>query len=223
MTINSTSKDSEQIPSAKLDDELADDECPNKRTHFYEFKEFEVIKSLIAKLPSNVNVLRDKEKSFEQFLYIIDCYQEQPHLIDPFLTEIFERLIDLIKANMKSVTNSTENEQIVHEAFKYMHTLAKMRGFKKIVQYLPHEVNDFEPILDLLNRQDMKDTDNWQTRYMLLVWLSIVCMVPFDLHRFDGINQNNSIMDRLLKITIVISDNFYKVFFVIFLIFFLNF
>jgi hypothetical protein len=51
----------------------------------------------------------------------------------------------------------------------------------------------------------MKDTDNWQTRYMLLVWLSIVCMVPFDLHRFDGLNQNNSIMDRLLKITIVIA------------------
>jgi len=203
MTITSTSKDCEQIASTKLDDDLADDECPNKRTHFYEFKEYEVVKSLIAKLPANVKELREKEKSYEQFLYIIDCYQEQPHLIDPFLAEIFEKLIDLIKANMKYNATSTHTDQIVHEAFKYMHTLAKMRGFKKIVQYLPHEVNDFEPILDLLNRQDMKDTDNWQTRYMLLVWLSIVCMVPFDLHRFDGLNQNKSIMDRLLTITVV--------------------
>ena len=32
-----------------------------------------------------------------------------------------------------------------------------MRGYKKIVQHLPHEVNDFEPLLELLSRQDSKD------------------------------------------------------------------
>ena len=27
---------------------------------------------------------------------------------------------------------------------------------------------------------------NWETRYILLLWLSIVCMIPFDMARFDG-------------------------------------
>ena len=32
-----------------------------------------------------------------------------------------------------------------------------MRGFKKIVQYLPHEVVDFEIVLTLLAKQDIKE------------------------------------------------------------------
>ena len=34
-----------------------------------------------------------------------------------------------------------------------------MRGYKKIVQHLPHEVNDLEPLLELLGRQKIKDFD----------------------------------------------------------------
>lgn len=29
-------------------------------------------------------------------------------------------------------------------------------------------------------------TDNWCTRYSLLVWLSTLTLLPFDLNRFDG-------------------------------------
>lgn len=32
-----------------------------------------------------------------------------------------------------------------------------MRGFKKIVQYLPHEVVDFEIVLTLLAKQDIRE------------------------------------------------------------------
>lgn len=46
----------------------------------------------------------------------------------------------------------------------------------------------------------------WETRYMLLLWLSMICLIPFDLARFDGniISEEGHArvptMDRILKI-----------------------
>lgn len=46
----------------------------------------------------------------------------------------------------------------------------------------------------------------WETSYMLLLWLSVICLIPFDLYRLDGNLQsdgNNSkepTMDRILAI-----------------------
>lgn len=85
-----------------------------------------------------------------------------------------------------------------------MHMLAKMRGYKRIVQYLPHEIADLEPVVGLLEQQNPKDVELWPTRYMLLIWLSIVCMIPFDLTRFDDDRQpGEKIKDRLLNVCVV--------------------
>lgn len=169
-----------------------------KPTHLYNFKEGNQIMSLIDKIPINVKVLREKEMAFQNFLVIVDEYQEQPHLLDPFLFVMFEKLIQLVKENMEK----GGDDNIVHEAFVYMYSLSKMRGYKKIIQHLPHEIVDFEAVLSLLARQDPSDVYTWQTRYMLLIWLSIVCMIPFDLHKFDLTNesQENTIMNRMLHI-----------------------
>lgn len=46
----------------------------------------------------------------------------------------------------------------------------------------------------------------WETRYMLLLWLSMTCLIPFDFSRLDGnlITQpeqtRKSVMDRILEI-----------------------
>lgn len=86
-----------------------------------------------------------------------------------------------------------------------MHLLAKMRGYKRIVQYLPHEIADLEPVVRLLEKQDLKNVELWQTRYMLLIWLSIVCMIPFDLNRFDNTDgpKSEHIKERLIRVCVV--------------------
>lgn len=90
-----------------------------------------------------------------------------------------------------------------------MHLLAKMRGYKRIVQYLPHETADLEPVVRLLEAQDLKNVDLWQTRYMLLIWLSIVCMIPFDLTRFDNTERPDAekIKERLLRVCVVSKES----------------
>lgn len=191
----------EQTNFKNVDDD--DSACPTNKTHFYEFKEHDLVIKLIEDLPKNVKLLRDKEKSFQQFLFVCDCYQEQPHLVDPFLSEIINKLIDMVKSCMKE--NNKEMDELLNECFSYMHALVKMRGYKKIIQYLPHEIVDLEPVLSTLERQDVKDSATWQTRYILLVWLSILSIVPFDLIRFDAIGNDvtQSIQNRLLRICIV--------------------
>jgi tubulin-specific chaperone D len=183
----------------QIEDEDNDDNC-SKSKHLYHFKEYDIAIELIDNLPENIKVLCNEERAYEKFSFICDSYQEQPHLVDPVLGEIFEKFINLIKNTLSST--SQVNDKLIHECFKYMYCLTKMRGYKKILQHLPHEINDLEPVLNLLSRQDMKDYLNWQTRYLLLLWLSIVCMVPFDLERFDD-DKSKKIVNRILDVCIV--------------------
>ena len=37
--------------------------------------------------------------------------------------------------------------------------------------------------LSLAQAQDPADTGSWETRYILLLWLSIIAMIPFDISR----------------------------------------
>lgn len=60
-----------------------------------------------------------------------------------------------------------------------------VKTYKKIVTYLPHEVVDLLPVLRMLEKQDPNDVETWETRYVLLVWLSIISKIPFPLCRLE--------------------------------------
>jgi hypothetical protein len=192
MAIKSSNKDFEKFSSMRIQEDPADDECLNNRTHFYEFKEKEAVRALLASLPSNLKVPVESKKSFEKFTHIVECYKEQCHLIDSFLAELLENLFGLIKTNAKSDANTREKDQVLHETCKYMYTIANIRGYKRIGPYLPHEAEDIELSLDLLCRPDLSDKAHWQTKYMLLLLLSS------HLLRLDTL-----LVDRVIKITTV--------------------
>ena len=83
------------------------------------------------------------------------------------------------------------------------------RGYKVIVRLMPHEVADVEPVLAMLAKQDPTDYQTWETRYMLLLWLSMVCMIPFDMVRLDSNVRLQSgetkqpIMNRIIQVGMV--------------------
>ena len=56
--------------------------------------------------------------------------------------------------------------------------LCKVRGYKTVAKFFPHEVSDMEPVTELLHFQD---GDDWHISYLLILWLSIIVLVPFDL------------------------------------------
>uniref|UniRef100_A0A8B9ZB65 Tubulin-specific chaperone D n=1 Tax=Buteo japonicus TaxID=224669 RepID=A0A8B9ZB65_9AVES len=138
----------------------------------------------------------------------MDKYQEQPHLLDRHLEWMMNSLLAIVRDNGSP-------PPLVHLAFKFLYIITKVRGYKRFLPLFPHEVGDLQPVLDMLVDQNPKDSETWETRYMLLLWLSMICLIPFDLARFDGNITSEEgharvpTMDRILKIAkcyLVVSD-----------------
>ncbi|TKS92043.1 D Beta-tubulin cofactor [Collichthys lucidus] len=162
------------------------------------FSESSEARALISGLPETHG---DKmsETVTERFLVIMNRYQEQPHLLDPHLEWMVNMILDFVRSEQSSPS-------LVHLSFKFLYIICKVRGYKVFMQLFPHEVADVQPVLDLLSRQDPTDIETWNTRYMLLLWLSMTCLIPFDLYRLDGHLESEGskasvpIMDRILAI-----------------------
>ncbi|XP_066141125.1 tubulin-specific chaperone D [Euwallacea fornicatus] len=162
------------------------------------FSEYEDVLQMIENLKTLVEAARsEQEKAYEKFSFILSQYIEQPHLLDSHIDSILEKFISIVRNNRNSL-------YLKHVAFNYMFALVNVRGYKDIVKHLPHEVADFEPVLCFLEEQNARDSDTWTTRYILLLWLSIIIMIPFDLSRFDGFHESEtgkrSVMDRVLDV-----------------------
>lgn len=110
------------------------------------FTEHEEVQVLIDKLnvsdgknsltnPSSPE-FRLAEKNWQRFSFILDQYQEQPHLIDPHLENMLNKLIQITK--VKAIDIETK-----HLAFRYLYFIAKVRGYKVVSRHLPHEVRLF--------------------------------------------------------------------------------
>ncbi|PFX29522.1 tubulin-specific chaperone D-like isoform X1 [Stylophora pistillata] len=147
--------------------------------HFTELKE---VTSLIESIGTicHDNILL--EAAEERLILILNKYQEQPHLLDPHLESLVKKLQHI-------VCNASNLARVIQQAFKYLYFITKVRGPKYVVRLFSHEVTDVEPLLRMLSQQNPQDHETWETRYVLLLWLSIVCMIPFDMARFDGLRK----------------------------------
>ncbi|XP_051796853.1 tubulin-specific chaperone D isoform X1 [Acanthochromis polyacanthus] len=176
------------------------------------FSESAETRALISSLPEIYGDMGTSESATERFLVIMNRYQEQPHLLDPHLEWILNLILDFVRSEESPPS-------LVHLGFKFLYIICKVRGYKTFMQLFPHEVADVQPVLDLLSRQDPTDSEHsavvyctiyslqtWETRYMLLLWLSMTCLIPFDLYRLDGHLEaeggkpREPIMDRILAI-----------------------
>ncbi|XP_026523386.1 tubulin-specific chaperone D isoform X1 [Notechis scutatus] len=172
------------------------------------FTERQEIQELINHLRLVYEDLILREKALEKFKVIMDKYQEQPHLLDPHLEWMLNLLLDIIRCEASPPL-------LIHLAFQFLYIISKVRGYKTFLRLFPHEVADVQPVLNMLVAQNPKEYETWETRYMLLLWLSVTCLIPFDLVRLDG-NISSiegcsrvSTMDRILAVAksyLVVSD-----------------
>ncbi|NXH55710.1 TBCD protein, partial [Rhabdornis inornatus] len=172
------------------------------------FSESREVAELIGNLREVFGELVTREMAVERFIGIMDKYQEQPHLLDRHLEGMMNSLLEIVR-------DSGSPPPLVHLAFKFLYIITKVRGYKRFLPLFPHEVRDLQPVLDMLAKQSPRDPETWETRYMLLLWLSMICLIPFDLARFDGNlsslegQARQPTMDRILEIAkcyLVVSD-----------------
>ena len=160
--------------------------------------------------------------SADKCITIIETYQEQPAILDASLeamvTPIMEGFRQVVTRHTEHVTkDSGPTSPTKSDAFPFglytstrlirlsrlLYTVCKVRGYKKVVRLFPHEVADLEPVFHLLQAQDTDDHETWHVRYSLLLWLSIIVIVPFDLQTIDssvGSTGGPSLVDRIISV-----------------------
>ncbi|XP_011644705.1 tubulin-specific chaperone D [Pogonomyrmex barbatus] len=163
---------------------------------FNAFREVDEVTDLIAELRRPDLTASLVERNRDRFNFILSQYQDQHHLLDPYLERILGSLLSIIK-------DDDTPENIKHNTFKYLFIIMSVKTYKKIVTYLPHEVVDLLPVLKMLEKQDPNDVETWETRYVLLVWLSIISKIPFPLSRLEmseNMDPEQTIIVRILKV-----------------------
>ncbi len=77
-----------------------------------------------------------------------------------------------------------------------LYCFTKVRGYKTIVKFFPHDVDDLEPALNYLVGIAQNQA-LWQSHYVFLIWLSIIVLVPFDLETID---TNGDLILKVMKL-----------------------
>ncbi|KAF8917124.1 ARM repeat-containing protein [Mucidula mucida] len=141
----------------------------------------------------------DKEELvlFNKLCNILDSYQEQSFLLDPHLEGLVTPVVDSLKRYATSLASDPSIEcsstRVTRTAL-LMYQYVKCRGYKTIIRFLPHEIADLSLVLGFLQRTGnlASDPEQWSLRYIFLIWLSLICMLPFDLAQFDEVEGENS-------------------------------
>ncbi|KAJ7459837.1 TBCD protein [Mycena latifolia] len=135
---------------------------------------------------------RKEAALFRRLSDILDEYQEQAHLLDPFLEQLVTPVVECIKRHAALVAQNIASAQDVDitnparidRVALLLYCYVKSRGYKTIIRFFPHEVADLA-----LARACMggvaREPRQWALRYAVLLWLALICMIPFDLAQFD--------------------------------------
>ena len=138
------------------------------------------------------------DSSFDYLTLTLGKYQEQPTLLSSSLCEMVtpltQQILELLKVG--DVVGQSPSLRHLHAVCKVLHLISRVRGFKHVVKLFPHEVSNLEPCLTLLREQDRKDYSNWETRYVFLMWLCILCLIPFDICSMDSLMTSNTLTEE---------------------------
>ena len=157
-----------------------------------------LIKELVTLNEANMNNAKCSETELEKSRNIsfgiirsIERYQEQSGLLDPILEKIVSPLMSFLlkfAINCSKIKNYAIPVQVAH-IFEVVYTLSKVRGYKAVTKYMPHEAADLEYCLELLSARITADTSQWYATYVLQLWMSILVLVPFDMKAIDTNNK----------------------------------
>ncbi|KAI7861698.1 tubulin folding cofactor D C terminal-domain-containing protein [Spinellus fusiger] len=166
-------------------DEQGEQECIYQtRAHF---EHIELVTQWVNILVSNDHTSGEQTKALKSLSEVFDLYQEQAHLLDHHLETLIEPVI--AKLRIEIDTWGQTHQQVSTQTyllFRYLYLLTKTRGYKTIVKFMSHGADDLEPVFEFLCGLDPKDNATWEMRYISFIWLSLICMVPFDLRKIDS-------------------------------------
>lgn len=180
--------------STHLDPEEDDEHDTKERVLLrYFLQEWALVKSILDRIvandgatdPSDVNKIRS----------IIDKYQEQGQLLEPYLESIVNPLMFLVHSKSMQLRDETDEAlDIIKPICVILYSLVTVCGYKSVIRFFPHQVSDFEIAVTLLekchNRNSLtslrqESTGEMETKCVTLLWLYILVLIPFDISSVD--------------------------------------
>ena len=125
------------------------------------------IKSLTKKLCKNPA----ENEAAARIVVLASQYMEMPQLLDPILAILIGDMTNTIMKNFN-------NNDYVESLYYCIYHLSNIRGYRELLPLFPNEVQTFEPVSSAFCRGSKR----WEVRYVLLLWLSQLSLVPFDIN-----------------------------------------
>ena len=121
-------------------------------------------------------------------------------MLDAYLEDIVVSLSTLLRQHATS--DGTTAEALSQQALskimgtcRLLNVLVVVRGYKTVVKFFPHEAQDLERVLSVFvavkaQGLTVKSAEDgiaiWESQSILMLWLSMLILVPFDLATIDS-------------------------------------
>ncbi|KAI4738824.1 hypothetical protein E4T50_10722 [Aureobasidium sp. EXF-12298] len=134
-----------------------------------------------------------RSRDLDHVIQLIEPFQGEPQLLDAYLKTLLPPIVEAYLAFLqvqqaKSPSSLTVSLDVA--ASKLLYTFCKVRGEKIIIGFLNNEPRYLE--LVLANLEDFRtlsaESDTaWEKSYVLLLWLTHLMLVPFDLSSISAV------------------------------------
>ncbi|KAF8083932.1 hypothetical protein N665_0744s0007 [Sinapis alba] len=185
-----------EADAVKLEEEEEEDDEHDSKERVlqrYFLQEWNLVKSLLDDIVSNGRVV--VPSSVHKIQSIMDKYQEQGQLVEPYLESIVSPLMLIIRSKAAELdTRSDEILEIIKPICIIIYTLVTVCGYKSVIKFFPHQVSDLELAVLLLEKCHstasvsslrQESTGEMEAKCVTLLWLSILVLVPFDISSVD--------------------------------------
>lgn len=179
------------VPDIEEDDEYCSKEKVIRRTFVQEYK---FLENLVASIVQNGGAA--DLSAIKKAQSIMDKYQEQGQLLEPHLESIVSPLMHIVRTKtIESGIESGDILEVIKPLCIIIYTLVTVCGYKTVLKFFPHQVSDLELAVSLLEKCHgvtavlssirQESTGEMETRCTMLLWLSILVLIPFDLSSVD--------------------------------------
>ena len=186
-------------------------------THLDEVRN--MISNLVQESSAEETSFAARCKTLSRLRMIFDQYLEYSTLLDPHLelllvsSALMDRIRKIVQSQFlcarcapgdNNTEDGTEQQQLAF-LLSTIYSLSKVCGHKKIQRFLPHDAADVEPVLNILRSYESRDDrktivehaeegapQQWETIYVLLLWMGMLSYVPFDLTTIDSFITSDS-------------------------------
>uniref|UniRef100_A0A1D1Z903 Tubulin-specific chaperone D n=1 Tax=Anthurium amnicola TaxID=1678845 RepID=A0A1D1Z903_9ARAE len=159
----------------------------------YFLKEWDLVKSIVDRILANGGVSDPSDA--HKIRSIMDKYQEQGQLLEPYLESIVSPLMLLVRSKTSQLGVASDDIlEVIKPLCIIVYSLVTVCGYKSVIKFFPHQVSDLELAVSLLEKCHcaasvtslrQESTGEMETKCIVLLWLYILVLMPFDISSID--------------------------------------